>query len=173
MTDEREFPGFDDVYEITNPSATRPYHGKITDDAQAMRVSKAMRSDGLLDDEPIGITHLMGGAVPGEVFWADAIIGPFVSIRVIDLLVAEQVTGWTSYSTEVTTKTGTVLDGYELLMAIGSPCAVLDHKGKRKPSPFNSNVFYFVGTQFDVATWNGSDIFRSGVSTPLLIIETG
>lgn len=101
---------------------------------------------------------------------------PFiVSHKVIDVLTINSITGWKTFPVAVFNKTDELLPGYEGISVVGR-CGQIDDSKRRfewRLSPYNPDYKYKVGIglHFDVASWDGSDIFtpQSGLT---IVTET-
>ena len=103
-----------------------------------------------------------------------ASFGP-VSDRVIELLRDGGFTGWDTYPVEVYLKDGSKLDGYQGLMVTGS-CGALNPS---IPKPIDVVGYYWKGVSWpflkgfplDIASWDGTDIFRPDDLSVIIIFR--
>lgn len=162
---------FDHVYRIANRYSDDDYEGAILDRGQLVWVYETLAGRSTPDIGPIVVTHHSGPPIPKDIFWASLVGGPIVSQRVLDLLTSSGMTGWTTYPVRVFAQDETELEGFSGLRSRSRTGPVDFTKGERVPASYNPKYFLFRGGTFDVATWDGSDIFTSGKSMQLLVVE--
>jgi hypothetical protein len=106
----------------------------------------------------------MGGK-PSDFIWTTLAIPKLVSDRVVGLLRAEDVTGWSLYPVRVVGKNGLEIQGFHGLAVVGR-CGPFDGSKsqmiiKPPPVPRGRPAPYRKGLYFDPVTWDGSDVFCS------------
>jgi hypothetical protein len=167
-----EFPGFDHVFIVETPASKRAYQGRFDPRDTELQIRELLLGLRQPMNEPVLIRHAQGEAVPGPCFWVSGIFGPIVSISIVELLQAHKITGWGTFPVRVLAKSGDEVQGYVGLRSTARPVSVIDYtKGRRIASRNNPNSFRYIGGEFDGGTWDGSDIFRSGNSNQLMVVE--
>ena len=150
------FPGFADLFSISDPVASRPYRGEIDRGELAVDLSRAEAST----DHPIIVSWAMGSPEPGDIVWTTYAAPLIVHTRVIDLLAHHKFTGWTTYPVEVHTKSDRLVPDYFGLSITGrcgrvdlsrSAIEIQEYPGGWIP--------HFRGHYFIPDTWDGSDLF--------------
>jgi hypothetical protein len=148
---------FDDLYEIGDPVANRPFRGSVdcsTEDATAF--SRAER----LPAAPVMVSWGMGTGVPSDVIWTLLGLPLIVSSKFIDLLRDAQFTGWDTYDVRVTAKDGRAVSGFYGLALTGrcdSPDLARSELVLRE---YPGGWFPVLrGCFFAESSWDGSDLF--------------
>ena len=167
-----EFPGFDHVYLVENPGSKRAYQGRFDPREAGLEAREMLLGERPPRSTPFLVRHDQGEAVPGSCFWVSGIYGPVVATSICDLFRANKITGWDTFPVRVFAKSGGEVPGFVGLRTIARPVSVIDFtKGARLQSPRNPGRFLYVGGEFDLITWDGSDIFRSGNSIQFIVVE--
>jgi hypothetical protein len=149
----RPFPGFERLYELSEPASSRPYRGHFKHDAP-FELSRGERSV----RRPVQVTWAMGSPVPGDVVWTTSAHPLIVSTRVKDLLNANEVTGWKTYPVEVLDKDGRKRPGYVGLSVVGRCGRVTLGKSRIVLKQYPGGHFpEFLGHFFRPSSWDGSD----------------
>ena len=148
---------FDDLYEIGDPVANRPFRGSphcTIEEAAAFS-----RAEGR-PVTPITVGWAMGGAVPSDVIWTGLGLPLFVSSTFVDVLREARFTGWDTYDVIVIGKDGRVVPGFYGL-AITGRCDSQDlSRSELMLRKYPGGWFpVFRGCYFNEDSWDGSDLF--------------
>jgi len=116
--------------------------------------------------EPLPFVHNMGTQMK-DLLWSGAPIPPLINERVERLLRDSNISGWTTYPITLKGRDGRYIDGYRGLAVIGRSGPIgferneanLIKRPSRAPSGF---TYHWQGLRFDIASWDGSDIFGDG-----------
>jgi hypothetical protein len=158
MASIRDFPGFSDVYQVGDPVSNRPFRVDFPEEwiERKLQLTRGeVRPGG-----PLVLRHFMGASQPRDVIWTGAAGVMIVHARVLDVLLDHRFTGWATYPVEVHGKRGDVFAEYHGLAFTGR-CGPVQFWGEslfQKQFPAMA-VPYYRGLYFDVATWDGSDLF--------------
>ena len=153
-----EFPGFANIFSLAEPFATRPFRGSLREQGQGLDYY-ALASGQVVPRQPVRIVPY-GGRQLTDVIWTDAAIIRLMSLRVLDLLHAAGIVGWSTFPVEVYGRDGGIISGFAGVAVVGR-CGQVDPAmstpiQKRMPG----GVFpYFRGCLFKPETWDGSDVF--------------
>lgn len=103
------------------------------------------------------------GTKPQDIMGTTHAILLLVSERFVDVLLEERATGWGTYPVRIYDKIGLELSGYHGLTVTGR-AGPIDRSRSRielvpPPVPQGKAMYTEIGTYFDPATWDGSDIF--------------
>lgn len=83
-----------------------------------------------------------------------------ISQRVVDLLAAEDVSGWDTFPVEVRDKNGSGVGGYSGLVVTGRCGPIRDRLSEIINEIMPGGIVKrYKGWYFDLPTWDGSDIF--------------
>jgi hypothetical protein len=154
------FPGFDRVYEFSDPLERRPlrvqYNAELVEESQLWGRGEA------LPTEPVQFRPAedVSGRQLRDVIWTTGFFPVLVRERLIHLFVSEGFTGWDTYDVELVDHAGCPVDGYHGLVISGR-CGPIDYSESEivyellpaGPSPS------YKGYRFDPASWDGSDFF--------------
>lgn len=164
-------PGFNRIYRMAELRKHHIYEGQIQDLDCMMRLDRALRGLGPVDPAPVVIQHNAGPNRPKDCFWASLTVGPIVSDRVVALFRKHDVTGWTTYPVRVFSRSGEELSGYQGLLPT-SRCGQIDFtKGRPISASYNPAITHYIGGEFDTPTWDGADIFGSGTTVFIWVVE--
>lgn len=153
-----QFPGFESIFSLSEPFATRPFRGSLREAAEGLDMH-GVASGRVVPTRPVRIVPY-GGNRPGDFIWTDHTAVRLVSQRVLDLLRETQVSGWSMFPVEVHDRNGQPLDRFEGLCVTGR-CGKLD-PGLSTPiqKEMPGGVFpYSRGYFFDPVSWDGSHVF--------------
>ena len=154
----KSFPGFEALYLLRSPGSKRPFRGEMeigVDDADALTRGE------LTPKRPVINRQFMGGA-PKDVVWTGFVAPIVFHHRIIELLVAKRLSGWSIYPVAVHGRKGEVFKEYSGLAFKGrcgptddsrSEVVQRDYPGGRFPN--------LKGIFFDPESWDGSDFFMS------------
>ena len=161
----REFPGFDALYYIEDPFSNRPYRGKVDGPggySEHEKLRLLLRGE-LTVHEPIIIKHAMGGGYPTDVIWTTSGVPLIINQRVVDLLNANKITGWSTYPVTVYTKSNEIVPDYSGLSIHGRSGPIDESKSDIVMREFPAGMFpRNKGYYFDPESWDGSDLFMAG-----------
>jgi hypothetical protein len=153
-----EFPGFQNIFSLGEPFATRPFRGSLREAAPGLN-HYALASGQVVPCEPIRIVAY-GGRELTDFIWTDAAVVRLVSQRLLELLRASGIVGWSTFPVEVYGRRGEAISGFEGLSVTGRcgkiNAAMSTPIQKRMPGGFFP---YFKGYFFKPETWDGSDVF--------------
>jgi hypothetical protein len=152
-----QFPGFENIFSLGEPWATRPYRGSLRESSEKLD-SHALKRGEITPSKPIAIVPY-GGREPGDFIWTDALTF-LVSERVLSLFRQRRVSGWSTYPVQVYDRERQLIPGFSGF-AITGRCGKIDPAlstpiQKQMPARI---VQRYKGYLFDSATWDGSDIF--------------
>lgn len=148
---------FDDLYEIGDPVARRPFRGSVDcSSEEATTFSRAERQP----TAPVIVSWGMGAGEPSDVIWTQLGLPLIVSSKFIDLLRDAQFTGWDTYRVQVMAKDGRVVPGFHGL-AITGRCDPADlSRSDLVLREYPGGWFpVFRGHFFDERSWDGCDMF--------------
>lgn len=154
---------FAKFYQFDDPMATRPLRltfppesDWITrDDAFALMRGQAQ------PPAPIKLVGFMGGQVM-DILWSSMVWIFCVSSRVVELLQANHVTGWSTYPVEVYGRKGEPLPGYYGFAVTGSGCRRDRSRSQiftKQAVPGGKPFEVYKGLYFYEEDWDGSDFF--------------
>ncbi|MEO8604898.1 MAG: hypothetical protein ABI629_20190 [bacterium] len=149
----KHFPGFERLYELHDPMASRPYRGKFEYDGGF----KLSRYEATVD-RSVRVVWAMGSSTPSDVVWTTSGYPLIVSSRVIELLEMNKLTGWTTYPVDVFDKRDKPCTGYAGLAVVGR-CGRIDLASSRiilREYPGGSFP-RFLGHFFERESWDGVD----------------
>ena len=152
------FPGFQNIFALGEPFATRPFRGSLREAAPALD-HYALASGQVVPCEPVRIVPY-GGRELTDFIWTDAAVIRLVSQRLLELLRASGIGGWSTFPVEVSGWRGETISGFEGLSVTGR-CGKINPAmstpiQKRLPG---GSFPYFRGYFFKPETWDGSDVF--------------
>jgi hypothetical protein len=148
---------FDDLYEIGDPVANRPFRASVSCGiADAVAFSRAEASPANAVKAEWG----MGSSVPSDVVWTLLGLPLIVSSRFVDLFETAQFTGWATYPVRLVAKDGAEIPGFHGL-AISGRCDPPDlSRSEVVLRQYPGGLFpMFRGRFFDPASWDGTDVF--------------
>lgn len=165
----REFNGWDRIYSLSDPLASRPFRGSLQLDSGAE--AYALTRGELVPATPVTVTHASGGQ-PSDVIWTTYAIPLLVNSRVVDILSDGGFTGWSTYEVSVFSRAADEIKGYRGL-AITGRCGPLDYsKSDVFLRQFPAGAFpAYRGLYFDVDTWDGSDLLMPEGSGHIFVVE--
>ncbi|MBE7528774.1 MAG: hypothetical protein HS099_03450 [Ardenticatenaceae bacterium] len=152
---------FDKMYELRDPLGNRALRLRSYEDWLDSETAGALFRGQL--PEPPQLLRLYGymGGQPMDFLWSAMIPIACISERVVELLSAHQLTGWSTYPAEVYDRKGNLLPDYHGFSITGrvgkrdrSRSQVVDvplYKGSEKTHQVYKGFF------FDESSWDGSD----------------
>lgn len=155
-------PDHSTFFELADPLANWPL--RLSDEHYSEWLSRdqawrLFRGE-LKPAEPLRLGAYMGSRA-ADFLWAGLVHIVCVSSRVIDLLLANQVTGWSTYPVEVFDRKGQSLTEYSGFAVIGSECR-RDRSRSQIVTKLNAAgrpIQVYKGLYFDESQWDGSDFF--------------
>lgn len=167
MTD---FPGFDRLYELSDPVATRPFRGSFLHE----RGFELARGEARVN-KPVVVRWAMGAATPGDIVWTSSAHPVIISSRLVDLLTGENLVGWTTFPVRVVSKQGHDCPGYFGLAVTGRRGPVTLAKSDIRLHQYPSGQYpHFEGYFFNPKTWHSDfsvDVLdRKGRASSLCIV---
>lgn len=152
------FPGFDHIYDLTDPLANSPFRGV----AETTYEVRALVRGEVNPKTPVVVCHEMGGAVPKDFIWTTNVGVMMVSQKVVDLLQETGFTGWATYPVEVHGKNDEIIKDYYGFAITGRCGFVDDSRSKTVMVDYPARrVPRLRGLYFDPKTWDGSDLFMT------------
>ena len=153
------FPGFENLFDLTDPLANPPFRGKVL----AEQPFQLLRAE-ISPSRSVRVEHAMGGR-PRDLIWTTFAVVFLISERVRELLESAEVTGWKTFPFEVTDRVRSSVPGYHGFAVTGR-CGPFDPSKsqmviKPPPVPRGRAAPYRKGLYFDPGTWDGSDVFCS------------
>jgi len=148
------FPGFEHLFVMADPVASRPYRGRLCPDTDCFGVSRGEARP----PRNAQVHWAMGSSTPSDVIWTTNAHPLIVHHRLTDLWAKEQLSGWGTYPVEVFDKDGRVCHDYAGITVTGR-CGVVDLSQSRielREYPGGHSP-EFVGHFFDPESWDGSD----------------
>jgi hypothetical protein len=124
-------------------------------------------------EQPIKLGGYMGGQVT-DFLWSDLVHMVCISSKVVEILSANEVTGWSTYPVEVYGRKGEPLPGYHGLAVTGSECRRDRSRSQiftRQAVPGGEPYKVYKGLYFYEEDWDGSDIFRVSSSGGTIVTE--
>jgi hypothetical protein len=152
----RPFPGFEQLYELSDPPPFPHLCGKLAVDDYEGLIG-LIRGERQLP-RPLAV-HLDREDSPQDIIWLENAAGAIISDRVVALFQQHELTGWTTYPVTLISPGGTMHSGYHGLGVTGR-CGPLNWTD-RQPLVAASDSRYalYRGYVFDADTWDGSDLF--------------
>ena len=146
------FPGFDQLFVLSDPVADRPYRGKF-DHPNGFEISRAEH-----DVRVVAVNWTMGASSPSDIVWTTSAHPLIVSARVRQLFDDAGLTGWTTYPVNLFDKKGDSHPGYSGLAIVGR-CGRIDlERSTIKLHEYPGGYFpHFGGYFFEESSWDGSD----------------
>jgi hypothetical protein len=152
-----EFPGFDALYELSDPSPFLATRGMVAllDYESVVGLLRGDRTS----ERPIAI-QLEHEMVGEDVVWLDRYTGALISQRVVAILQAASITGWTTYPIALFTLNGRRVEGYSGLAVTGR-CGAINWGRSQRFVPEDKDQPFILcrGCFFDPDSWDGSDLF--------------
>src|ERR1041385_8935385 len=111
----RNFPGFEQIYFLSDPLAKRPLRGEIANKIDTF----ALTHGDVEAREPVEVSWYMGGSIPSDFVWTGNVGAIVVHRRVVQLLREHGFGGWRSYVVRVIDKGGDYHPEYEGLVILG------------------------------------------------------
>jgi hypothetical protein len=153
-----EFPGFQNIFSIGEPFATRPFRGSLREEKRGLDYY-ALASGRLVPARPIRIVPY-GGQEAGDFIWTDAAVVRLVSQRVLGLFRDAQLAGWSTFPVEVYDRERRAIGGFSGFSVVGRYGMIDPALSTPIQKQMPGGVFpYFVGYLFDPTSWDGSHIF--------------
>lgn len=155
---------FNHFYKMSEPFATRPLRFTFIGDDVRLRndeVTKITRG-WKKTEKPFKLIAEMGKQIT-DFFWTDYVGVYCVSLRVIELLEKNQITGWTTYPVELWGKNQERIPDYFGFAVTGKECRRDMTKGRIiQLAPFFPGAkprAVYLGAYFVESDWDGSDFF--------------
>jgi hypothetical protein len=147
------FPGFDQLFELHDPVADRPYRGRF-DYARAFELSRAEEDV----RAPVRVDWAMGRAIPGDIVWTTSAHPLIISSRVHRLFDEAGLTGWKPFLVELFDKSREPQPEYAGV-AVAGRCGRIDlERSQIILKRYPAGLFpHFRGHFFEEASWDGSD----------------
>jgi len=171
-----QFPGFDNIYSLGEPFATRPFRGSLREATPNLDFY-AVASGRTVPHEAVRVVPY-GGRDLTDFIWTDAAVLRLVSHRVLALLRESRISGWSTFPVEVSDRNGEPIGGFEGFSVIGRCGQLNPAMSIPTQKEFPGGIFpYFRGYYFKPESWDGShvfspegrvDIFVTGVVRDLL-----
>jgi hypothetical protein len=122
-------------------------------------------------ETPVEIRQV-GGRPPSDAIWAS--LGPAIHPRVKQALISSGVTGWKTYPVVVYDKRGQLIPDYDGLSITGRCESIRMDRSKIVYQENERGCFpYYQGIGFDIATWDGSDLFMASDLKTTFMLATG
>jgi hypothetical protein len=152
------FPGFEAIYQFTDPFASSAFRGEITPELEfAERLVRGEWSP----PSPLHVTRSSGKELM-DVIWTTSIHPIVINTRVVDVLEAERLTGWATYPVEVRSNEEESENSYVGLAITGRCGPIDDDRSAIVMREYPGGIFPVRrGLYFDPASWDGSDLFVS------------
>jgi len=152
----RPFPGFDFLFEVTEPDSLRFFRANLLLAEDEFFVTRGDVSP----NEPVTAHWYMGRGKPEDIVWTGHVATVLVSERIHSIFLEHGISGWSSYRVSLHGKNAEPISGYFGLV-INGRCGAIDNSksqqiSKRFPAK-NSKVWK--GIFFDPSSWDGSDLF--------------
>lgn len=152
----RRFPGFDHVFDLTDPGSERAFVASI--DIPADAALPMLRGE-LRRITPIEGRWALGGRKPSDVVWTTLALPVLMHQKVVDLLRNEGFTGWDSVPCNLHSPDGESWP-YAFLTVRGRCGAIDDRKSVQFDKQYPEGIFpAWKGLYFDPDSWDGSDVF--------------
>jgi len=154
---------YNNFYELSSPFATRPLimgiQDKLLDSPKAIQIFYGE----ILPSNPIEFKAIAGGQVT-DFLWSSLPPLFCVSQKVIDILIQNKFTGWSSFPVITYDRKGNLLSGYHGF-SVKSYAGKIDISRSTiitKPAVpgYPKTARFYIGTFFNESKWDGSDIFR-------------
>ncbi len=158
------------VYDFDNP-LVRGALGLALIDPTTQGPLSAQDKDALLRGEhtppvPVDTVRLVGRRL-GDIVWAE--IYPLVSARVIEAMVAAELTGWATYPVVLRGADGQPQAHFRGLAVLGRCRSI---RFDRRRTVTVDNLDYWQGLRWDESTWDGSDFFMASDRKTRFILIT-
>jgi hypothetical protein len=166
----KEFPGFKNVYVVSDPGSERDFVGDV--ELPVGREFDLLRGDWIPTDK-VELRWEMGKNTPGDIIWTTLAVLVIVSKRVITIFHDEGFNGWSTYPVTVYDKAGNTVDGYVGLSVTGR-CGNIDNSQSQViERQYPGGTFpMHRGLYFNSEEWDGSDVFcEKGKSGWIFITE--
>jgi len=149
----KPFPGFDQLFELHDPVADRPYRGAFGH-PNAAKLSRAEENVAAA----VQVTWAMGSGVPEDIVWTTSAHALIVSARVRESFGEAGLEGWKTYPVDVFDKNGVLCPGYAGLAIVGR-CGRIDlERSSILLKSYPGGYFpHFRGHFFEESSWDGSD----------------
>jgi hypothetical protein len=154
----RDTTYFSDFFVVNDPASKKSFRGKIENDIGDF--GQLLRADVRADY--LSVRHLEGGREPSPLFW-NTVCDPFcVTDDLLNILRANDISGWSTIPVTVVDKNGKTWDNFSVLTVQGRADAVdylqSDVVFKQMPGGIFPS---FKGLYFKRESWDGSDIFMT------------
>jgi hypothetical protein len=157
------FPGFDRIFLWGTPGNSQAFRANLDVDTreEAFGLTRAE----VHPPRSISAEWAMGRAKPVEVIRTTFAVPIIVADAVVQLLKAQEFTGWALYDVSVRGKEGQLIPGYSGLSVTGRCGNIEWDRGIEVPRIFPAGIFpVWKGLFFDPASWDGSDFFMPAES---------
>src|ERR1043166_1022728 len=118
-----QFPGFENIFSLGEPFATRPFRGSLREDTPRLD-HYSLASGRLVPSRPVRIVPY-GGRQLGDFIWTDAAVIRLVSHRVLRVFRDSHITGWSTFPVEVYDRDTVRIEGFEGFSVTGR-CGRID-----------------------------------------------
>lgn len=155
---------FDMFYKLSDPLANRPLRLRLIVESNRLSVDEmfALGQGHLQLKVPLKFEASMGRQAT-DFLWTETPPLVCVSSRCIDLLVANQCTGWSTYPVEVYNRKGNLLPDYYGFAMTDLECRRDRSRSeiieKPPPAPRGQSYKVYKGLYFYEDCWDGSDFF--------------
>ncbi len=166
----KDFPGFGNLYWLTEPGVAQHFRAKLLLTVNAFRVTRGEDTP----EQPVRARWMMGRAIPGDWLWTGHVALSLLSDRLASILHERNISGWSTYKVNLIGKKGETIPGYSGLVVRGRCGPIDDARSLRIPKQFPAKASTVLkGFFFDPTTWDGSDFFMpEGKSGWIYVTET-
>jgi hypothetical protein len=164
----RVFPGFDEVYIVTELSYL-VFRADIDDVDISTLIALNQGKDATV--RSLRAHYVMGRSKPADIVFTTQVFPLLFNERVRDLLISEGVSGWGSIPCTLHGKHGEEWQ-YNYLTVAGR-CGEIDNSKSTKYFEQKPGGRFpaWKGLFFDEATWDGSDVFQPRGSANLFVVD--
>ena len=158
-------PEFRQFHRLSDPGANRPLRVETADEYSFKSDWHALATGKAVPSQTLQLRGYSGGA-PEDFIWTGSPPLLCVSERVLAILSEHDVKGWGTYDVAIVDRKKQPVPGYYGLSVLSS-AGNLDFSGSqivtRPPViPIGQPMEEYIGFTFDLAKWDGSDIFHVG-----------
>jgi hypothetical protein len=153
-------PVYDKIYQIVNPLATKPFLGELLEEGEAIRWAFQITKGDAKPEKPVIVKYLSGSPNPANIIWTSSVYPIIIQEKILELFIASNFTGWSTYSVEVYDKCNKLVPNYYGLAITGRCGSINYDKSEIIYKELPSGSFpHLKGVYFPVTTWDGSDFF--------------